>query len=147
MPDLTSRIRFSSVFFKEGMVHILQNRPGSDLGGLARVWPDASGLEANWCAGIIGPCFWQDASGPLPVSHFHTRFRSSTNIPNNIVQNDPGSNLVLADCVRFWPNGSRPEASHCARVIRPTSGQCFPADSDRMRIGSGIFTGQRPQKP
>ena len=118
-----------------------QNRPGSDLDGLLRVWPNTSGLEASWCAGIIRPGFWQDATGPLPVSHFQTRFRSSTDVPDKIVQNQPGSNLVLADCVRFGPNGSGPEASRCARIIRPASGQCFPADPDRMRIGSGMFTG------
>ena len=53
------------------------------------------------------------------VSHFQTRFRSSRDTPDKIVQNQPGSNLVLADCVRFWPNGSGPEASRCARIIRP----------------------------
>ena len=127
---------------KEGMSHIVQNRPGSDLRGLVRVWPNASDLEASWCAGIIGPGFLQDATGPLPVSHFWTRFRSSTDDPDNIVQNQLGSGLVLADCVRFWPNGSGPEASQCARIIRPApSGQCFPPDPDRMRIGSGMFTG------
>ena len=141
MPDPTSRIRFSSVFSKDGMDHIVQNRPGSDLEVLVLVWPNASGLEASWCAGIIWPGFWQDATIPLPVSHFQTRFRFSADVPDNIVQNQPGSELVLADCVRFWPNGSGPEASRCARIIRPASGQCFPADPYRMRIGSGIFTG------
>ena len=58
------------------------------------------------------------------------------------MQNQPGSDLVPADCIRFWPNGSGPEASRCARIIRPASGQCFPADPDRMRIGSGMFTGK-----
>ena len=126
------------------MGHIVQNRPGSDLRGLVRVWPNASDLEASWCAGIIGPGFLQDATGPLPVSHFWTRFRSSTDDPDNIVQNQPGSGLVLGDCVRFCqvlPNGSGTEASQCARIIRPTSGQCVPPDPDRMRIGSGMFTG------
>ena len=85
------------------MDHIVQNRPGSDLDGLVRVWPKTSGLEASRCAGIIGPGFWQDATGPLPVSHFETRFRSSADIPDNIKQNQRGSDLVLADCVRFWP--------------------------------------------
>ena len=118
----------------------MQNRPGSDLDGLARVWPHVSGLEAS-CAGIIGPGFWQDATSPLPVSHFQTRFRYSTDVPDNTVQNQPWSDLVLADCIRFWPNGSGPEASRCARILRPASGQCFPADPDRMRIGSGMFTG------
>ena len=142
MPDPTSRIRFSSVFSKEGIDHIVQIRPGSDLDGLVRVWPNTSGLEASRCAGIIWPGFCQDATGPLPVSHFKTRFRSSTDIPNNIVQNQPRSDLVLADCVRFWPNGSGPEATRCTRITRPASGQCIPADPDRMRIGSGMFTGK-----
>ena len=141
MPDPTSRIRFISVFPIEGVDHIVQNRPGSDL---VRVWLNTSGLEASQCAGIIWPGFWQDASGPLPVSHFQTRFRSSTDVPDNTVQNQPGSDFVLADCVRFWPDGSGPETSRCARVIRPASGQCFPADPDRMRIGSGVFTESVP---
>ena len=123
---------FQLRFSKEVMDHIVQSRPGSDLDGLVRVWPNTSGLEAGWCAGIIWPSFWQDATGPLPDSHFQTRFRSSTDIPDNIVPNQPRSDLVLADCVRFWPNGSGPEASQCARIIRPTSGQCFPVDPDRM---------------
>ena len=72
---------FQFRFSKQGMDHIAQNRPGSDLDGLAvtktplpdrtplpdpfgqnqdglvRVWPNAYGLEASWCAGIIGPGF------------------------------------------------------------------------------------------
>ena len=117
---------FQLGFSKEGVDRIVQNRPGSDLDGLVRVWPNASSPEASWCVGIIGPTSW---------------FRSSTDVPDNTVQNQPISDLVLADCVRFWPNGSGPEASRCARIIRPASGQCFPADPDRMRIGSGTFTG------
>ena len=54
-------------------------------------------------------------------------------------QNRPGSDLD--GLVRVWPNGSGPEASRCARIIQPASGQCFPADPDRMRIGSDMFTG------
>ena len=61
---------FQFRFPKERMDHTVQNRPGSDLDGLVRVWPNTSGLEASWCAGIIWPGVWQDATGPLPVSHF-----------------------------------------------------------------------------
>ena len=53
----------------------------------------------------------------------------------------PESDLVLADCVRLGPNGSGPEASRCARITRPVSGHRFRPDPDRMRIGSGMFTG------
>ena len=122
------------------MGHTVQNRPSSYLEGLVRVWPNRSGPEASRCAGIIWPGFWQDATGPLPVSQ--TRSPSSTDVADNITQNQPGSDLVLADCARFKPNRSGPEASRCARNIRPASGQCFSADPDRMRIiGSGMFTG------
>ena len=143
MPDPTSCILFSSVFSKQGMGHAMPNQPGSDLDGLARVQQHSSGLKASWCAGIIGPGFWQDATGPLPVSHFSTRLHSSTDVPHNIIQNQPGADLVLADCARFGPNGSGPEASRCARNIRPASGQRFPADPARMRIESCMFTGTK----
>ena len=56
------------------------------------------------------------------------------------MQNQAGSDSVLADCVRFGPNGSNPEEKQYKRIIRPASGKCFPADPDRMRIGSSMFT-------
>ena len=157
-PQQTGWIRSGSVtptqfrFFKEGMDHSVQNRPGSDVSGLVRVWQNASGLEANRWAGIIyqlpvSHC--QTRLLPvshcqtrlLPVSHCQTRLRSSTDIPDHIAQNQSGSDLFMTDCVRFWLNGSGPEASRCARIIRPTFGQCLRAGPDRMRIASGMFTG------
>ena len=72
--------------FKEGKDHIVQNRPGSDLDGLVRVWPNASGPKASRCAGIIWLSFWQDPTGLEPVSHLQIRFCSSTDIPDNTVQ-------------------------------------------------------------
>ena len=128
----TSCIRFSSIFSNKGMDHTLQNWPGSDLDGLVRVWPNASGQVASRCAGIIEPGFWQDAPNPLPVSHFQARLHPSTDVPGTIVQNQPGSNLVLADCVRFWPNRFSLEASQCAIIIQPASGQRFQAGLNRI---------------
>ena len=87
------------------MDHIVKNRPGYKLDGLVRVWPNASGLEVSRCVGIIWPTFWQDATGQLPVSHFQTRFRSSTDVLDNQYQL-AGTDLVLADFLRFGPNGS-----------------------------------------
>ena len=50
--------------FKEGPDHIVQNWPGSDLDGLVRCWPSASGPEASQHARIIQPAssqhFWTD---------------------------------------------------------------------------------------
>ena len=89
-PDLF-QFRFST----EGMAHIEKNRPRSDLDGLVRVWPNASGLEASWCAGIISPGFWQDATGPLPVP----TFRLGSVLPQT-------SRIILCktspDPIQFW---------------------------------------------
>ena len=121
MPDPTSRISFSSVVFKDGMDHVAQNRPGSNLGGLVRVWPNASGLEASRCAGAIWPGFWQDATGPLPVSLFQTRFRSSTDVLDCV---KPAQiRLGSGDYVRFWPrlirSGSKPMCDNHPARFRP----------------------------
>ena len=66
-PDQTSSNLFSSVFRKKSWIILHKTGPNP-----ARVWLNASGLEASRCAGFIGPGFWQDATGPLPVSHFQT---------------------------------------------------------------------------
>ena len=100
--------------------HFFQRRHGScyaklrsDLNGLVMDWPITHGLEACRCAGITGPSFWQEASGPLPVFHCQTRLCSSTDVPNHIVQNRPGSDLVLTDCVRLWQMDLSREKTVC----------------------------------
>ena len=89
------------------------------------VWKQAGVQESS------GPVSGR-TSFPLPVFHFQTRLQSSTDSSDHIVQKQHGSELVLADGVRFWPNGSGLEASRWARIIRPASGQCFPADPGRI---------------
>ena len=78
-------------------------------------------------------CFWRKATSWLPVSHFQMRLHPSTDSSDHTVQNQLRLVLVLADCVRFWSNGSSPEASQCAKIIRPASGQCFQANPDRIQ--------------
>ena len=41
--------------------------------------------------------FWQNATGLPPISHFQTPLHFSTDCSFHIVQNQPGSKLVLAD--------------------------------------------------
>ena len=133
------RASVSVTFSKKAMY---QNRPRSGLDGL-----HGQGLAKHIWSGSRLVCrnrwarFLTERNRPAPVSNFQNCFRSSTDVPDNIVQNQPGSDLVLADCVTFCPNGSGPEACRCARIIRPASGQCFPASPGRMRIGSVMFTG------
>ena len=50
---------------KEVLDHFVQNCPRSDLDGLVRFWPNASGLEACWCAIIIWP-----GSGRTQLAHY-----------------------------------------------------------------------------
>ena len=88
---------------KEGSDHTVQNRPGSDLDGLVMVRTNASGPEASRCARTIGP----GSAGTQPARyhcHFPT-FRIGYILPQTawmiLCKNQPGSDLVLADCVRF----------------------------------------------
>ena len=132
---------FSDLFFQpgNGMGHTMEkNDPDPIWMAWPGVWLLSCCLKASWCADITGPGFWQEPTGPLLVSHFQIQLHSSTDVLDNIIQNQPGANLVLVYCARFWPNGSGPEVSQCARIIRPASGQCFQPDPARMRIGSGI---------
>ena len=139
-PDRICRIRppssFSVPVLQRRHGHTVQNRPGSDLNGLVRFWPNTSGLEASRCAGIIGPGFWQDATGPLPVSHFWTQFRSSPDVPDNIIQKHPGSGLVLADCqvlAKRIQSGSKPVCNnHPARLWPMLPSRSGP-DANRIR--------------
>ena len=136
IPDLTSRIRFSSVFFREGMDHHICTNPtriqsGRPCQGLVKhIWSGSKPVCRHHRAQFLAGCNWSATSFPLSdsVAIIHR-------CPDHTVQNQPRSNLVLT--VRFWPNGSCLEASWCARIIRPTSGQSF----ELIRIGSGMFTG------
>ena len=123
-------------FSEEGIDRTVQNWPGSDLDGLVRVWLNASGLKARWCARIIRPGFWQDANGPLPVSHFQTRFHSSTDVPDNTVQNQSGSGLVLAVSGFGQTDPVRKQAG-----VQETSGPLLANASTLIRTGSSMFTG------
>ena len=128
---------FQFCFSKECMDHIARNRPGSDLDGVVRVWPNTSGLEASRCAGIIGPGFWQDTASPLSVYLFQTRFHSSTDVPDNTVQNQPHpiyfwlivSGFGQTDPVRKQASVQESSGPLLAKAFRP------------IRTGSGMFTG------
>ena len=60
---------FQFRFYKEGMGHAVQNRPGSDLDGLVRVWLNSSALKGLLCR-IYLARFLQVTTGPLSVSNF-----------------------------------------------------------------------------
>ena len=89
--------------FKGDLDHIVQNQPGSNLDGLVRFQPNGSCPEASQCVIIIRP-----GSGRMqPVYYQFPTFRLSyvllhgTYGLDHTVQNQPGPDLVLADCVKF----------------------------------------------
>ena len=110
MPDQTSRIRLGSVLPKKPGSYCA-NRPGSD-----QIWMAWSGFGQTDL--VRKQADVQESSGPVsgrtqPARHQSPTFRlgSSTAGPDYIVQNQPGSDFIMADCVRFWPNESGPEES------------------------------------
>ena len=140
MPDLTSRIRFSSVFPKKARIVLCK----ADQDPIWMVWSEFDQTHLVRKQADVQESFGSVSGRTQPARyqfHFQARYRASTDVPDNSVRNQPGSDLVLADCVSFGPNGSGPKASQRARIIRPACGQCFQADPDRMRMGSGMFTG------
>ena len=58
------------------------------------------------------------------------------------MQNRPGCNLD--DLVRFWPNGSGPEASRCAGITGPSSGRSQPARDQFPTFRLGCVLAQTP---
>ena len=149
-----ARIRPDSIFLiqlptSNLVLLFFQRRPGSYCAKPTWIWSGWPGqvLGKRILSGSKPVCknqwvrFWQNANRLLPVSHFQTLLCSSTDGPDHIVQNQPGSSWVLANCVRFWPIRSSPKASQCARIIWSASGQHFQSGLNWMWIGSGMFTG------
>ena len=142
MTDLpTSRIRFGCVFPNKALTILCKTDPDP-------IWMAWSGFAQTRL--VLKQAGVQESPGPVSgrtqQAHYQfPTFRLGCVLPQTariiLCKNQAGSDLVLADCVRFWPNVSGPEASRCATIIRPASGQCFRVDPDRMRIGSGMVTG------
>ena len=100
-------------------------RPGQGLA--KRIWSGSKPV----CQ-IIGPGFWQDATGPLPVSHFQIRLRSCTDGPNHIALNRPGSDLV------FWMTVSgfgQTDPVRKLACVKESSGPLLANASELIRIG------------
>ena len=97
--------------------------PVSDSVLFFQRWPGShcvkpAQIQSGWPGQVLAKCiwsgskplcknhrawFWQNTNSLLPVSHFQTQLHYSIDCPDHTVQNQPGSDLILADCVRFWP--------------------------------------------
>ena len=139
MPDPTSCVCFGSVLSKKAWIILCKNGPDP-------IWMAWSGFCQTHLVQkqtgvqessdlVLADCNWPTTSFPRldMVAFFHRRPWSCGAKPAWIW-------FVLADCVRFGPNRSVPEASQCARIIWPTSG--FWADPDWTQIVSGMFLGE-----
>ena len=128
--------------FKEGLDHIVQNQPESNLDGLIRFRPNRSGLEANWCARIISPSSGRTQPACYGFPTFRLDCILAQMVPVILCKTRPDRMWLWLT----WPNGSSPDASRCARIIRLASGQCFQASLDQMRMGCGVFAGMLEPK-
>ena len=130
MPDTTSRMRFSSVFPKKTWITLCK----TDLDPIWMAW---SGFRQTHL-------FWKqvggsESSGPVsgrmqPARHQFPTVRLGCILPQvaRIISctTSLGPMGFWLTVSGFGPNGSGTEASLRARMIRPTSGQCFQADPD-----------------
>ena len=134
MPDPTSRIRFNSVFPKKAWIILRKTDPDP----IWMVWSGFGQTLLVWklvCRNHRARCL-------AGRSHFPT-FRLGSVLPQT-------SRIILcknsADPIQFWRIVSGFGQTDPVRKqagAQESSGQCFPADPDRMRIGSGMFFGER----
>ena len=140
MPDPTSRIHFSPIFPKKARIILCK----TDLDPIWMVWSGFGQTRLVWKQAGVQESLVPVSGRTQPARYQFPTFRRGSVLPQTsrikLCKTSPGSDIVLADCARFGPNGSGPEASRCARIIRPEAGQCCPADPDRLQIGSSMFT-------
>ena len=107
--------------------------PGQVLDKL--IWSGSTPVCKNHWAQFVAECNWPATSFPLSnsVTFFH-------GWPGLQRENQPRSDLVLADCIRLSPSGSGPEASWYAKMIQPIFDQYFRSDLAWTCIGSSMFT-------
>ena len=124
---------------------LFQRRPESCCAKLVLIWSGWPGqvLDKHTWTGSKLVCknhraqFWQNTNIWLPVSHFQTQLHSYTDGSDHIVQNQPGSDLVLADC-----QASAERSLSGSKPVGKNYWACFQADPEWMQIWSCMFTGK-----
>ena len=116
------RIRFSSVFSKKAWIILCKTDPDLIFGwpgqGLAkRIWSESKPVSRNHLARFLAGRKRTATSFPLSDSVFV--LPQTSRIILCKTSSDPDG-LVLADCVRFWPNRSGPEAVSYTHLTLPT---------------------------
>ena len=108
------------------------------------IWSKSKLVCKNHRAWFLAECNQKLQVYKFP--HCQTWLPSYTDGLDHTVHNQARSDLVLADCIRFWLkqvwSGREPVCkNHPACFCH--SGQYFRADLDQVQTGSGTFTGLR----
>ena len=138
MLDWTSCIQFSSVLPKKAWIILCKTGPDP----IWMAWPGFG--QIHLCVRIIGPSWrqsWQNATGLLPVSHFQTWLCSSMDDLDYIMQNQPRSNLVLADC-QVLAKQIRSRSKLVCKNHWACFWQLLWTNPDQMQIRSSIYYSQ-----
>ena len=136
MLDLTSHIRFSSVFQKKAWIMLCKADPYP-------IWMAWSGFgQTLVVSDRMQPAHYQ-------FRNFQTQLCSSTQIPDHVVQNWPRSDLVLADyqvlakCIR---SRSKPVCKNHPARFRPTLPSRSGPDANLIRHVSFVPQCERSEK-
>ena len=142
MPDPTPCIRFSSVFF---LFLFFQRRYGSYCAKQTRIrsgWPGQGLAKHIWSRSKMvcrnHPARFL-AKRNLPATSFPLldSVPFSTDVTDNIVQDQPGSDLVLADCVSLLSkrirSGSKPMCKNHPANFWPVLPSQSGPDASRIR--------------
>ena len=134
MQPKLGQIVYAGCNFMSDVVPFFRRRPQSCYARLARIrfrWPGQILAKHIWSSckpACKKHCawFWQNATSLLPVSCFHAQLHSSTDGWVLLCRTCPGSDLVLADCVRFLAKQVQSRSKPACKNDQACSGQCFP---------------------
>ena len=136
MPDLTSCIWFSSVFPKKAWIILCK----TNLDLIWMAWSGFGQMHLVWKQAGVNESYGPVLGRTQPAHYQFPTFRLSSIHPQMpqiiLYKNQPGSYLVLADCVSFRPNRSVLEA-----LSGPLLANASQPIQIGMWIGSGMFTG------
>ena len=146
--DFPHPIRFH--FSKEGLDRIVQNRPGSDLDDLVRVWPHISSgskpVSRNHLARFL-------AERDQPATSFFFTFRLGSVLPQMariVYRNQRGSDLVLAySCqvlAKRIQSVSKPVCKNHPARFRPTLPSRSGPNANLIRHVSFMPQSERSEK-
>ena len=132
MLDPASSIQFGSVFPKKAWITL----GNADMDPIGMAWRGFGQMHhVRKQAGVQESLGSVVAECILPTTSFPLRFVCILSWMAWIILCKISPDPIWFELtIRFWPNGSGPDASRCVRIIWPASGQCFQSNSGVNRI-------------